>query len=156
MNTSDVLRLLKAAFAAGVVLAVWPAAGQDTVVKKWVDSQGHVHFGDMPPQDAKATEVIIKVTPPSETTPAKPVAKLNADEMERERLDRNAKFDEEERKKQAAAAASAVANGRSAECEKRTAAYQRNLRQTRQPAQGRLMEDPALDKEEIWLAKNCP
>lgn len=152
----NAIRSMNSVLLAAALLAVIPALGQDTVIKKWVDAQGHVHFGDMPPQDAKATDVVVKVVPPSEAVPAKPAAKVTADDLEKERLDREGKYAEEERRKQTI---STIDNARSAECQKRAALFQRNLRETRNSANqgaGKPMDDPGLDKEAIWLAKYCP
>jgi hypothetical protein len=45
-------------------------AGADNVYK-WVDAQGHMHFGSAPPAGARAERLS---TPPSEAQPAKPAA----------------------------------------------------------------------------------
>jgi hypothetical protein len=42
------------------------AFSESAVIQKWVDAQGHVHFGDMPPPDAKTTDVTVKYTPVGE------------------------------------------------------------------------------------------
>ena len=43
--------------AGALVLALWAAAAPAASVKKWVDAEGNVHFGDAPPPEASAKDV---------------------------------------------------------------------------------------------------
>lgn len=48
------------------VLTIGQAQAGDVKVQKWVDSQGHVHFGDQPPTAANTEEMVIKTHGPSD------------------------------------------------------------------------------------------
>jgi Domain of unknown function (DUF4124) len=146
---------LKSILLAATVLTAIPALGQSTVIQKWVDAQGHVHFGDVPPPEAKTTDILIKVTPPSETPPAKPAAALKANDLKNERLTREAKEAEQERKKKEQEAIEATA--KNAECQKRAAAFQRDARTVRNwNKNGPGVGDAGISQDEARLTKDCP
>ena len=52
-----------------VVAAMGSAQAADVKVQKWVDSLGHVHFGDQPPTAANTEEMVIKTNSPSDAAP---------------------------------------------------------------------------------------
>jgi len=48
------------------VLTIGQAQAGDVKIQKWVDSQGHVHFGDQPPTAANTEEMVIKTHGPAD------------------------------------------------------------------------------------------
>lgn len=75
--------------AAALALAACLAGAASGQVFKWVDEKGRTHYGEKPPEGAKATEVA-KPTPPSD--PARAAGsdnwKQREQEMRRQRVER--------------------------------------------------------------------
>jgi hypothetical protein len=158
MNLSSICRTFPLlAFAIGVlgIGTVMPSHAQ--AIQKWVDEKGKVHFGDVPPPDADATTLKLKVSPPSETPkPAQPPAKKTDTDAGKTSAAKGPS-DEERR-----AAADASAKSRKmAECSKRLEALQREVRAQRAFARrgssggGEAAFDAYAAKEDAWLAQNC-
>jgi len=49
-----------------MVMMFTPLQAAEIKVQKWVDSLGHVHFGDQPPTSANTEEMVIKTSSPSQ------------------------------------------------------------------------------------------
>ena len=124
--------------------------GQAQGIKKWVDEKGVVHFGDVPPPEAKTSSIIVHVSPPGEPSP-KP---LQAPKKALAAKDPPA----EERRAKAEAGAN---SSRAAECQTRIAALHRDVNAFRARSRGGVNDADAasLDKfaaqEDAWIAKNC-
>jgi hypothetical protein len=156
------VRVLGAAALAVAAFVSLSASAQTTTIQKWVDKDGKVHFGDVPPPDANTTEVQVKVTPPSEIPPPKPVPSAvktdpktgapplsRADREEQER---------EARRKQDEINAAAAAQKRAQECQKRIAQVQRdgrNVRNWARQGSDTRSADASIARDDEWIAKNC-
>jgi len=143
----------------GIVVACWIAAlacssqaqAQTQTIQKWVDEKGVVHFGDVPPPEAKTTSVQVHVIPPGELppkpvqAPAKSGSKAASSKPEWTPLTPEEIAAREEGRKAAA---------RAQECQQRSAQVARDGQAARRfgssPA-----NDSAIAKEDDWLAKNC-
>lgn len=88
-------------FACTVLLALGTSATAGQIYK-WVDDQGHVHFGSQPPEGQAATTVNPNISRPAAATP-KAEAPAVDDEKPQEAIDRKVRQDvarqEAERKK---------------------------------------------------------
>ena len=122
---------------AAMMLFAPPAFSDSAVIQKWVDSQGHVHYGDMPPADAKTTDVTVKYTPGETPAPkpapaaqgAAPTSKPGSvlDDLTKSRLAREAKeaqaAEEANRQKQIEANAARI---KAEACQRQRAGWLKN------------------------------
>ena len=70
-----------------LVTIVGSAQAADVKIQKWVDGAGNVHFGDKPPNNARAEEMVIRTFEPASAAAAGAAAtekekKLPAEESE--------------------------------------------------------------------------
>jgi type IV secretory pathway VirB10-like protein len=151
---SDSWLPLKSCAVAVVGLMATVAIAQTVTIQKWVDEKGRVHFGDVPPPEAKTTDVQVKVTPPGEIPPPKPVTTGNNSAPK----DAKASKEEAEEKRRREAIEGATTRQRMEECQKRIAAVQRDGRNVRNWArQGTdtSAADGQIAKQDDWISKNC-
>jgi hypothetical protein len=157
-----VKRRLPSRFAPGIalVIAVLCAGamgmGHAQGIKKWVDEKGVVHFGDVPPPEAKTSSVIVHVSPPGEPSPKPAQAPRKAfDQNAEKRLAAKEPPAEERRAK------AETNSNRAAECQTRIAALHREVNAYRGRARNGVSDADAasLDEfaaqEDAWIAKNC-
>ena len=143
---------------AALVVSATDATAIDDVYR-WVDEQGNVHFGDKPPEKAKAEVVDIQPSPTISAQPAVDPTSATAVEQtsraQQQRDERAAKHKEDAQRQQAVAAGCAQRRQLVSQLEPSTRVMVKNVETgevTRMDDNERLKQ---LGEAKAYIAGNC-